>query len=387
MSIALSNPPATLPAATTVHQPTHIPALDGLRGLAILLVLVTHFTVLTPMTAADRAVAAVAEHGWWGVDLFFVLSGFLITGILLDAKGGPNFFRNFYARRTLRIFPLYYAVVFFTLVVLPLVPSPTARDYAALEGNPAWYWLYLSNFDMALEGRFTNRILSVTWSLAIEEQFYLVWPLLVFFLSRRALAVASVVLIVTAVASRTFLLLSPAYNGLMLYMPTPCRTDALALGALLALAWRSPNGLALSRVLALRALPAVAVGLVLVHLIPWEYRGRAMGGTVLFTLVALLFASLLTLTLTTPGLASVFATPALTTLGKYSYALYLLHLPVATILRDRVFPPTAFPKLLGSALPGQLLFYALATAASLALAVLSYHLFEKHFLKLKRHFT
>ena len=100
-----------------------IPALDGLRGLAILLVLLHHFTVLIPQTMVERWFVRLTtvESGIHGVDLFFVLSGFLITGILLDSKGKRGYYKNFYKRRVLRIFPLYYLVLFFSFCVLPMV--------------------------------------------------------------------------------------------------------------------------------------------------------------------------------------------------------------------------------------------------------------------------
>ena len=101
----------------------HSPALDGLRGIAILLVLAHHLTLVQPTTAFEASALALLHTGWAGVDLFLVLSGFLITGILLDSRGSDRYFRNFYARRTLRIVPLYYSVVLFSYHVLPRFPT------------------------------------------------------------------------------------------------------------------------------------------------------------------------------------------------------------------------------------------------------------------------
>src|SRR5437899_6898895 len=98
-----------------------LPGLDGLRGIAILLVMLFHFTVMKPAAAIDIPLSTLGHYGWTGVDLFFVLSGFLITGILLNAKGQEHYFRNFYIRRALRILPLFYAFVAGLLVLYPLI--------------------------------------------------------------------------------------------------------------------------------------------------------------------------------------------------------------------------------------------------------------------------
>ena len=152
---------------------TIIPALDGLRGIAILLVLIHHLTIYRPEGGLDSWIAAVPLFGWCGVNLFFVLSGFLITGILLDTRDSPVFYRSFFARRVLRIFPLYYGVLFLGFVLAPLLlPMPDAYGRHQL-----WLWTYLANFAMPFgkgEPAFSH-----FWSLCVEEQFYLVWPFLV----------------------------------------------------------------------------------------------------------------------------------------------------------------------------------------------------------------
>lgn len=215
--------------------------LDGLRGIAILLVLLFHFFSLDPAKASTVVVVAdrYLRLGWAGVNLFFVLSGFLITGILLDSKAGPHYFRNFYARRVLRIFPLYYGYLFAALTlgrVFSYYGSATLRLEAL---HQVWLWTYTSNLFEALR-RQDLQFFRHFWSLAVEEQFYLFWPLVVFLLPRRALAWFSVGGVLTGVSARIFLKLASGdgFAGLQLFM-TPCHVDALSLGALAAIALRT----------------------------------------------------------------------------------------------------------------------------------------------------
>src|SRR3954471_24953128 len=166
----------------------HLPGLDGVRGVAILLVMAIHFVGdATAYTRLQALVVKAAGYGLLGVDLFFVLSGLLITGLLLDAKGQTHYFRNFYARRTLRIFPLYYFVLAILFLVLPrLWPlTPLMEDARAHQG---WLWTYTANFYIAARSSWAA-LTYVThfWSLAIEEHFYLLWPLVVFCFRRQIL--------------------------------------------------------------------------------------------------------------------------------------------------------------------------------------------------------
>ena len=133
---------------------TYIPALDGIRGIAILLVMLHHFTIyggMQPTATADKLFYLVASAGWCGVDLFFVLSGFLITGILFDTKESSHFFRNFYMRRCLRIFPLYYGSLAVVFIVLPWF-MPLGWRFHQLLTEQGWYWVYLSNVLIAAKG-------------------------------------------------------------------------------------------------------------------------------------------------------------------------------------------------------------------------------------------
>src|SRR5947209_10880356 len=145
-----------MPRALVTAEPhSRIPELDGIRGIAILMVLMVHFGSAPGLPSA---VGAVVEFGWAGVDLFFVLSGFLITGILLSTRQHEGYFSTFYRNRTLRIFPIYYA---FLLVALVLAP----------EWKQVAYWLYLGHFMNASDQPI--KYMRHFWSLAIEEQFYL----------------------------------------------------------------------------------------------------------------------------------------------------------------------------------------------------------------------
>jgi peptidoglycan/LPS O-acetylase OafA/YrhL len=370
-----------------VWTQTYVPAIDGLRGIAILLVLIHHLTLYRPTAGVDRWIASVPLVGWTGVDLFFVLSGFLITGILLDARGSDRYFVSFYARRTLRIFPLYYLVVFVTFVVLPTMPAAERLLVGAAQPPERWpYWLYLTNFLVAERG-LAHGVLDVGWSLAIEEQFYIVWAAVVWLCPPRylgllcsGLMIASPLLRMRAVAE--------GVEPVAVYVLTAYRADALATGALLAwTAWR--GWLPRLRSGAPWAGAAGALAIVAVTLAdgdtwwwgPWWQR---LG----YSFVALTSGAMLVGALTRPPEAlwpRLLSARWLRAFGKYSYALYLIHLPVLRVVRAYVFNPLEV-HLLGSVWLSQLAFYVLATLPALALAWVSWRVFEHPILRLKKRF-
>ncbi|MBS0187761.1 MAG: acyltransferase, partial [Planctomycetes bacterium] len=396
--------------------------LDGIRGTAILLVMIFHMTYgiggwkqPEPVHFADRFAQSLFSAGWCGVDLFFVLSGFLITGILYDTKSQSAYFKTFYARRALRIFPLYYAVVFVSLILLPAIATHLSASaqaklarFGTIEGDQWMYWTYLSNFAIAQAGKFRHGILDISWSLAIEEQFYLVWPAIVYFCSRRTLMRVCVGAIVFAVAFRCVLLAMGA-NAIALHVLTPSRVDGLAIGAFIALCVRSEDGLAKLAAAARIALPfllALVIG-------DWAFRFLTRSGregeeglfsanlpevqTVGLTVIGLLFGAILVRAVhasqrelarpevTRSALVRMFESRLLRLFGKYSYAMYLFHLPIRAVPRDLLFGK-ALPSVGGLQLPAQLTFAAGCIAATFVAAWLSWNLYEKHWLALKRYF-
>lgn len=379
---------------------THLPGLDGLRGVAILVVLLHHFTPAADGgTALTRGLLTVIHTGWIGVDLFFVLSGFLITGILLDTRDRPGYFRNFYARRTLRIAPIYYGTLAVIFGLLPLlawlgVRSDTAAwlfgkvgpEIRDLADQQHWLWLYLTNVRIATEGARWG-VVNHFWSLAVEEHFYLVWPIVVYFVSQRALGWVCLGCIGFALGLRV-VLIAAGVDPLVCYVLTPCRIDSLAFGALLAVLLRSEVASQLPRL----AIQVALGSSILLAVIAGGYgrfdRDDPLTSMVGYTLLAALFAAI---TLAAANAccgsspARVLCSAPLRSLGKYSYGIYVLHHFLQTPIK-KLFPHRMLTEWTGSYLWAIVLHAAIAIAISFVVAWIVYHAFEKHFLRLKSRF-
>lgn len=384
---------STAALSAQIDGEPRIPALEGIRGMAILLVLFFHLNLLRLVATEntlDGFASTIFSAGWSGVDLFFVLSGFLITRILYQAKESDRYFTNFYLRRTLRIFPLYYAVLVLTFIVIPhlpsgLIPSEKLDRWGKVDVNPLWYWFYLSNFSTAMAGSWGHGILDVTWSLAIEEQFYLLWPWIVYTFDRKRLLQICGLIFVTAFITRSVMTIC-GMSPIAIYVFTPARLDTLAAGAFVALVVAGGGGvrsLYPARLIWL-VTAAMCLGLML-------WRGSADNmdpviQTVGLSLVAMNLAALLAAVLSqSPAhwITRIFSVRILRSFGKYSYAIYLAHLPLSALLRDTLYGPNQFLTVSGSKLPGQLLFYFVTIALIYLVALGSWHLWEKHFLHLR----
>jgi peptidoglycan/LPS O-acetylase OafA/YrhL len=370
------------------REESHLPALDGLRGLAILLVLLFHMFARPEIQNPNwmtKTFNQVTLFGWTGVDLFFVLSGFLITRILLDAKTSTNFFKVFYMRRVLRIFPLYYLSLITVFWLWPLFKSHAG----ALNGNAGghvglteqlWYWLNLVNWRTAFHPMIVP-LLSHYWTLSIEEQFYAVWPAVVYFLNEKRLALVSMAGIVSVLILRNLPIVQAfaATHDNFLYRLTPFRMDSLLFGGLLAILYKHVDGAKLLR----WAVPIFAVSLALLI---WKAQPSAAQGAITFTGFAVFYSSLLTICLTSKMAGAIFRTRLLRGMGKYSYSVYLIHPSVLVLMDALVIRRLQKHLLPGHPYGAQLIFTLLNICACFGIARITWVLIESPILRLKRHF-
>ncbi len=352
------------------------------------LVLIRHVIMDLPDAPMRGGILRVTSLAFSGMDMFFVMSGFLITGLLYDAKTGPNYLRNYFARRCLRVFPLYYAALIVIFVVVPHLPIALPANYALLLQNQAWYWTYTTNILLATTlGLGTPLHTSHFWSLAVEEQFYLVWPLLLWFLGRRGILRLCVACVAIAIAFRLWL--HVYYGGLGVYVLTPGRLDALAIGGLLAILSRDPAGL---RGLARRCvwpfwitLAAMAIIVVqegeLNRLDPWNYlAGYTIAAVMWGCLIVMLAAN------STPRLARVIGHRIWARLGRHSYGMYIVHYPLLGVVVALLPAGPIIDATGGTIVPTFVLYSLLVWALSYAVAVAVWHGLERRFLDLKRFF-
>jgi peptidoglycan/LPS O-acetylase OafA/YrhL len=358
-----------------------IPELDGLRGIAIGLVIVQHY-FSGPMSLGSSTVLRVLSRAtslcWSGVDLFFVLSGFLIGGILLDARHSPNYFKVFYVRRICRIFPIYFAVCGIAFFLQRTLLETDASRFGWLFVSKApWYsyLLFMQNVWMAVKNEWGIGLLAITWSLAVEEQFYLTLPALIRFVRSSALPYVLGAGIILAPMIRTLLLLLHPENRMGLYVLLPCRMDSLLLGVLAAWAMRKPE--VCEFLVRRRKLLWVALGILgagVLCFIPQPGIFWIPMVTLGYDLLALFYLNVLILILvdSSSWLAKMMRWRWLRGLGAISYGTYLLHVIVYTFCMEYLRGERSTLRQWGD-----LTVTLIALGLTIALAQLSWRFFEK----------
>ena len=363
----------------------HIEALDGFRGFALLVVLFHHLFWSNTQSGNPifDFISQIRAASFVGVNLFFALSGFLITGILLDTRTDGNYFKAFYARRALRIFPLYYGfLIFLFLLTRPL--------HFQWNGWQYYYLTYSANLALWRDVPLVVQPFNIDhfWSLNVEEQFYLVWPFLIYrikSISRLLHVALAGCLVVLLIRVALVLLRSRFPNPYLAYSPTFSCADNLLYGCAVALLMQSPW-----KQITLRWAPRVfavcAVLLLTIFLVLHGFEvPNPIVSTVGFSLFGILSASLIAMILSAGSLtARFFSSSILRFFGRYSYGLYVYHYSIAGWISQPLriwFISHNVHKAL--ALTGSALIIGVI---STIIAVLSYQLFENRFLKLKRYF-
>jgi len=368
-----------------------IRSLDGLRAIAILLVMLHH---MTPNHDSNKGLSSllfkVADIGWSGVDLFFVLSGFLITGILLRAKDFGKPLATFFVRRIRRIVPAYVLALVVVFFVVPFyfqwydVP-PAARQLP--------YWLYASNYFRASWEPLNDLFgMSHFWSLAVEMQFYLAWPFLVRYFSLAALQRAIFVGLIIALVARFVLTIVDA-NWTTTFAYLPCRMDGLLAGALVA-TWVH-TGFIDRAGLRKFAVGTFLAGLLILAICVWQdlaisiFRGRDTKidvtlRTLYPTLFAMTYGSALVLALTWSPFAAPLRARGMGVLAKYSYGAYIIHYLLLPLFILWFGPATLGDKFGISGDATIYLFFVIASIVTYAAAAVSFHTVEQRFMTMNR---
>jgi len=378
----------------------HYPALDGLRGIAALMIVAHHSSQSYVLTSTfDKAYLRATTPLWIGVDLFFVLSGFLITNILLDTQESRNYFKAFYGRRFVRIFPLYYTFLAVLFLILPAVGVNLSPDLVHAQ---VWEWTYTSNIYDAFHN-WQDININHFWTLAIEEQFYLLWPLIIFYASKKYLK-HGVMLALLVIPLLRWGCRSAGVSIMFAYTFTLCHIDGLLVGALISIAFHEGliEKLKSSRLFSkIRTIDWILawslLAFVLVYcfiltnnqfifmFMTWTPFGQGFGLT--FVSIVLGYSVLRAVSSVPNTLQRVMSLKYLRVIGKYSYALYVLHAPICHWVGTS-FPIPSFLQNLSPewSFAHSIYIIIVEFILSILASVISWNILEKHFLKLKKYF-
>jgi peptidoglycan/LPS O-acetylase OafA/YrhL len=373
----------------------HIITLDGIRGLAILLVLVAHFLkeafLLKHFPILGPFIAKFSLLGLTGVSLFFILSGYLITNILFNAKNRENYFINFYARRTLRIFPLYYGTLIIVFTIFPLMINFSTQSLF-LKSNQIWLWIYLSNFPNVAGIWNSSQQFSLghLWSLSVEEHFYLIWPFIVYFADTKKLKIICIIIVILSIILGISSTLLVSYFIVFKYLSwtTITFSGALALGGLLACIKKDLGSLMGLKKISKKFILYFGILLLMVRFIPRRY-GTDLLGIMTHEISWFFYVGIIIYVLnleTTSFFYKVITNKFFLIFGKLSYGIYMFH-GILMPYFERHIDIELMAINTGSALLAILLYYIITIGIVFIIAWFSYVLFESQVLKLKKYFN
>jgi peptidoglycan/LPS O-acetylase OafA/YrhL len=355
----------------------HYPALDGLRGVAILLVVLFH----------NFGFIKQSYFGWLGVDLFFVLSGFLITTILINEVGKQDYLKNFYIRRVLRIFPLYFLCLTIFLIIIPAL-GLYKEELTYFIKNQWWLWTYLQNWLYSFHLTSDAKMLTHLWSLAVEEQFYLVWPFIILVIkSPRKLFFIMLTVLVLVIATRSIIWLCRIEDLNYTTLYTFTRIDGICIGSMVALLMRVKPYL-ITKNMAAIVLVLAAMNFIFYLINKSDGNNYPyfafVGYTTFCAMFGLLVHEIVTSNKTTIT-NKIFSVSPLRFFGKISYGFYVFHWPVYLMTQQYFFNYLQNNLQLSGAY-SRIGASILSTGLAFLISIISYYYFERYFLRLKDKF-
>ncbi|HVT86252.1 MAG TPA: acyltransferase [Chitinophagaceae bacterium] len=351
----------------------HYPALDGLRGIAILMVLFHHNFNFIPLS----------KFAWIGVDLFFVLSGFLVTEILLNTNGDSGYLRNFYVRRILRIFPIYYLTIIVFFIVARFF-SALNDQYIYYHNNQWMLWMYMQNWLFIFKPPPSDNFLfQHFWSLAIEEQFYLIWPFIILICkNQKKLLFLVYIFLAGCILFRIFCWIDYGANNLSFNLQYKTRIDGLCIGSIIAI-WKFNKKNIKIRIIRLSII-LISIHLVAIFCAKTMFKNVPHFNFFGFTSISVIFGMLLVYGLESKNqlTKNLLANPAIRYIGKISYGLYIFHYPVLMLFRMYSFTSWGL-----KGFWGLMVFGSMALIIAFITSSITYHFFERKILAIRDSFT
>ena len=316
---------------------SHIKALDGIRGVAVLMVIAVHAYYRGPNVSDLPWLQNLLIFGWTGVELFFVLSGFLITSLIKDEITHPYGVRNFFIKRASRIFPLYFGILII-LLISSFAPAPkiVADSLNNYRDNFAIYWIFANNFSelLSVDINAANKVLGPTWSLAIEQQYYLIWPLFLLVSPRRfAKYIPILAFIFMAIGRAHF---ASAFDTTVIYHATFFHADGILVGSMIAL-WL-PDLIRIKKLLPTLLFISFMLMILIFFLAGTAHYSNQTVQTYGYAVISFFYGFVILHAITSKTTGDFFSHGLLLKAGKYAYFMYLVHWPILLALDQLPLP-------------------------------------------------